>query len=114
MRLDHTKRIDGNKTPNEKERLLKRLCQISLAREFMEQREYKQVNFYMRQHNARYGYILTDTELVAVRRLEGNGRLAVSAAVPWTRGGVRELSVLLALWYLGMLAAEVTSWILNA
>lgn len=36
MRLDHTKRIDGNKTPNEKERLLKRLCQISLAREFME------------------------------------------------------------------------------
>jgi len=118
MRLDHTKQIDGNKTPNEKERLLKRLCQISLAREFMEQREYKQVlaqvNFYMRQHNARYGYILTDTELVAVKRLEGNGRLAVSAAVPWTRGGVGELSVLLALWYLGMLAAEDTSWILNA
>jgi hypothetical protein len=34
MRLDHIKRIDGNKTPNEKERLLKGLCQISLAREF--------------------------------------------------------------------------------
>lgn len=84
----------------------------------IEQREYKQVlaqvNFYMRQHNARYGYILTDTELVAVKRLEGNGRLAVSAAVPWTRGGVGELSVLLALWYLGMLAAEDTGWILNA
>ncbi|KAJ5873288.1 hypothetical protein N7455_003831 [Penicillium solitum] len=34
MRLDHIKRIDGNKTPNEKERLLKGLCQVSLAREF--------------------------------------------------------------------------------
>jgi hypothetical protein len=83
-----------------------------------EQREYKQVlaqvNFYMRQHNARYGYILTNTELVAVKRLEGSGCLAVSMAVPWTRGGVGELSVLLALWYLGMLAAEDGSWILDA
>lgn len=34
MRLDHIKRIDGNKTPNEKEKLLKGLCQVSLAREF--------------------------------------------------------------------------------
>lgn len=83
-----------------------------------EQREYKQVlaqiNFYMRQHNARYGYNLTDTELVAVKRLEGSGRLAVSRAVPWTRGGVGVLSVLLALWYLGMLAAEDGRWILDA
>ncbi|OOF90492.1 hypothetical protein ASPCADRAFT_400776 [Aspergillus carbonarius ITEM 5010] len=72
-----------------------------------------QVNFYMRQHNAQYGYILTDTELVAVKYLEGSGRLAVSTAVPWTRGGVGVLSVLLALWYLGMLAAEDGSWILD-
>ncbi|PYI36411.1 hypothetical protein BP00DRAFT_432414 [Aspergillus indologenus CBS 114.80] len=72
-----------------------------------------QVNFYMRQHNARYGYILTDTELVAVKRSEGSGRLAVSTAVPWTRGGVGVLSVLLALWYPGMLAAEDGSWILD-
>ncbi|KAL2821314.1 hypothetical protein BDW59DRAFT_174282 [Aspergillus cavernicola] len=72
-----------------------------------------QVNFYMRQHNARYGYILTNTELVAVKRLEGSGRLAVSTAVPWRRGGVGELSVLLALWYLGMLAAEDATWFLN-
>ncbi|KGO76426.1 hypothetical protein PITC_073080 [Penicillium italicum] len=83
-----------------------------------EQREYKQVlaqvNFYMRQHNARYGYILTNTELVAVKRLEGSGRLAVSSAVPWKGGGVGELSVLLALWYLGMLAAEDATWFLNA
>ena len=67
----------------------------------------------MRQHNAQYGYILTDTELVAVKYLEGSGRLAVSTAVPWTRGGVGVLSVLLALWYLGMLAAEDGSWILD-
>lgn len=84
----------------------------------IEQREYKQVlaqvNFYMRQHNARYGYILTNTELVAVKRLEGNGHLAVSTAVSWTRGGVGQISVLLALWYLGMLAAEDTTWVLNA
>ncbi|KAL4935871.1 hypothetical protein BDV06DRAFT_217103 [Aspergillus oleicola] len=73
-----------------------------------------QVNFYMRQHNARYGYILTNTELVAVKRLEGSGHLAVSTAVPWRRGGVGELSVLLALWYLGMLAAEDATWCLNA
>ncbi|KAJ5780242.1 hypothetical protein N7457_005402 [Penicillium paradoxum] len=85
---------------------------------FAEQREYKQVlaqvNFYMRQHNARYGYILTNTELVAVKRLEGGGRLAVSTPVPWRGGGVGELSVLLALWYLGMLAAEDATWFLNA
>ncbi|RAL10588.1 uncharacterized protein BO97DRAFT_435957 [Aspergillus homomorphus CBS 101889] len=69
-----------------------------------EQREYKQVlaqvNFCMRQHNARYGYILADTELVAVKRLEGSSRLAVSTAVPWTRGGVGVLSVLLALYWI--------------
>lgn len=59
-------------------------------------------------------YILTNTELVAVKRLEGNGCLAVSAAVPWASRDVGQMSVLLALWYLGMLAAEDTSWVLNA
>ncbi|KAL2811076.1 hypothetical protein BDW59DRAFT_155582 [Aspergillus cavernicola] len=84
----------------------------------IEQREYKQVlaqvNFYMRQHNARYGYILTNTELVAIKRLDGNGRLAVSTAIPWASGDGGRISVLLALWYLGMLAAEDTNWALNA
>ncbi|KAL4982798.1 hypothetical protein BDW68DRAFT_191853 [Aspergillus falconensis] len=47
-----------------------------------------QVSFYMRQHGARYGYILTNTEFVAVKRLE----------------------VLLALWYIGMLAAGNANW----
>ncbi|KAG2001967.1 hypothetical protein GB937_009859 [Aspergillus fischeri] len=44
-----------------------------------------QVNFYVQQHGARYGYILTNTEFV---------------------GGIGRPSVLLGLWYLGMLAAE--------
>lgn len=82
-----------------------------------DQREYKQalaqVNFYMDQHNARHGYILTNTELVAVKCLDRNGRLAVSTAIPWTSGGAGQLTVLLGLWYLGMLAAEDSNWALD-
>lgn len=81
------------------------------------QREYKtvlaQVNYYMRQHNARHGYILTDAEFVAVKRLGGVGRLALSAAIPWASGGSRQMSVLLALWYLGMLAADDGNWAID-
>ncbi|OJZ90500.1 hypothetical protein ASPFODRAFT_424390 [Aspergillus luchuensis CBS 106.47] len=79
-------------------------------------REYKQglsqVNFYMDQHTARHGFILTNTELIAVKRLDRNGRLAVSTAIPWAVGGEGHLSVLLALWYIGMLAAEEDNWAL--
>ncbi|KAL9123764.1 MAG: hypothetical protein Q9217_006839 [Psora testacea] len=74
------------------------------------QREYKQafsqVNFYMKQHQARYGFIITDTELVPVKRMPDNGHIAVANAVPWTRQGNGLLTVLLGLWYLGMLAAS--------
>ncbi|KAJ5578127.1 uncharacterized protein N7459_007091 [Penicillium hispanicum] len=79
--------------------------------------EYKQtlaqVNFYMKQHGARYGFILTDAEFVAVKRLNANGYLAVAEAVPWKSGGMGNFSVLLGLWYLGMLAAEDQTWALN-
>jgi hypothetical protein len=34
VRLEYIKRIDGNKTPNDTDRLLKGLCQISLAYQF--------------------------------------------------------------------------------
>jgi hypothetical protein len=82
-----------------------------------DRREYKQVlgqvNFYMDQHNARHGFILSDVELVAVKRLDRNGRLAVATPVQWRSGGVGQLSVLLGLWYLGMLAAEDNSWALS-
>ncbi|KAJ5101548.1 hypothetical protein NUU61_003770 [Penicillium alfredii] len=71
-----------------------------------------QVNFHMAQHGARHGFILTDTELVAIKRLDTNGRLAVAEPIPWTNGGIGQLSVLLGLWYIGMLAAEDT-WSLS-
>ncbi|KNG86315.1 hypothetical protein ANOM_005214 [Aspergillus nomiae NRRL 13137] len=34
-----------------------------------------QVNFYMKQNYTRYGFIITDRELVAIRRLDRNGNL---------------------------------------
>ncbi|PWY74452.1 hypothetical protein BO70DRAFT_364426 [Aspergillus heteromorphus CBS 117.55] len=71
-----------------------------------------QVKFYMDQHNARHGFVLTNTELVAVKRLDRNGRLAVSVAIPWTAGGHGQLTVLMGMWYLGMLAAEEGNWTL--
>ncbi|KAK9234130.1 hypothetical protein V1525DRAFT_79617 [Lipomyces kononenkoae] len=81
------------------------------------QREYKQalaqVNFYMDQHNARHGFILTNVEFVAFKRLDRNGRLAVATPITWTSGGAGRLSVLLGLWYLGTLAAEDDNWTLN-
>lgn len=81
------------------------------------QREYKQalaqLNFYMDQHRARYGFLLTNAELVAVKRLDSEGRLAVATPILWTSGGVGQLSVLLGLWYIGMLAAEDDHWALN-
>ncbi|CAG8909803.1 unnamed protein product [Penicillium egyptiacum] len=64
-----------------------------------------QVNFYMSQHNARHGFMLTNTELVAAKRLDGNGRLAVSRSIPWTAAGHSQLTVLTVVWS-GMLATE--------
>jgi hypothetical protein len=78
-----------------------------------------QVNFYMQQHHARYGYILTDRELVAIRRRDRAGNLDLSLRIPWSRQGTAQqptLTVLLALWYLGMLAATnggLTGWYLH-
>lgn len=68
-----------------------------------------QVNFYMKQHHARYRFVLTDLELVAVRRLDMNGNLQLSDYIPWTASGTAlqpRLIVLLGLWYLGMLASR--------
>jgi len=78
-----------------------------------------QVNFYMKQHHARYGYILTDRELVAIRRRDRDGNLDLSRAIPWDSRGTAQqprLTVLLALWYLGMLAGNnggPTGWYLD-
>ncbi|KAE8151286.1 hypothetical protein BDV25DRAFT_128890 [Aspergillus avenaceus] len=75
-----------------------------------------QVNFYMMQHHARYGFIITDRELVAVRRLDRNGNLELSASISWTMKGTASqprLTVLLAIWYLGMLTANNQGWYLQ-
>jgi hypothetical protein len=79
-----------------------------------------QVNYYyMKQHHARYGYILTDRELVAMQRRDRNGNLDLSSRIPWSRQGTAQQpqsTVLLALWYLGMLAATnggPTGWYLH-
>ena len=81
------------------------------------QREYNQVlaqvNFYMKQHGARHGAILSDKEFVAVKRLNANGCLAVAEPIAWSDGGEGRLSVLMGLWYLGMLAAEDNNWALR-
>lgn len=68
-----------------------------------------QVNFYMIQNRARYGFILTDVELVAIQRLPEYGHLLLSNAIPWNAQG-NTLTVLLALWYLGLLASDDNGW----
>jgi hypothetical protein len=72
-------------------------------------REYKQVlsqlNYYMVQNKTKYGFIVTDTELVPVKRLAQSGHLAVGNAIPWTANG-NQLTVRLGIWYISMLAAR--------
>lgn len=75
-----------------------------------------QVNFYMVQHHARYGFVLTDRELVAIRRLDGNGNLELSDSIRWDAQGTANhpvLTVALALWYIGMLASNNQNWFLQ-
>ncbi|PYI31877.1 hypothetical protein BP00DRAFT_446105 [Aspergillus indologenus CBS 114.80] len=84
------------------------------------QKEFKQVlsqvNYYMKQHHTRYGFVITDQELVAIKRLNRDGELQVSDSISWTDRGTPDqpcMTVLLALWYLGMLAADERGWRLN-
>ncbi|GES57107.1 hypothetical protein ATEIFO6365_0001039400 [Aspergillus terreus] len=68
-----------------------------------------QVNYSMKQHQTRYGFILTDCELIAIRRLDHQGNLELAAPIPFgTRGTFQQpqLTVLPALWYLGTCAAQ--------
>ncbi|KKZ61735.1 hypothetical protein EMCG_03764 [[Emmonsia] crescens] len=68
-----------------------------------------QVNFYMKQNDARYSFIITDTELVPVKRVSENGHLTIVTAISSTQRGPGQLIILLGLWYLGMLAAS-SNW----
>ncbi|OJD21015.1 hypothetical protein ACJ73_07644 [Blastomyces percursus] len=69
-----------------------------------------QINYYMKQNNARYGFVLTDTELVPIKRLDGNGRLQLAQPIQWETKGPERLTILLGLWYLGMLGAANNDW----
>lgn len=77
-------------------------------------REFRQVLNQLRKYmndngRCRYGFILTDRELVAVKRNNNSGHTYVSDPIPWSRQGNRNnpvLTPLLGLWYLGMLAAN--------
>lgn len=68
-----------------------------------------QVNFYMQQHRSQYGFLLTDREFVVFQRLDDGGNLEISRSITFTTISSAEnphLTVLLALWYLGMLAVQ--------
>lgn len=72
-----------------------------------------QINDYMKQHKARYSFILTNRELVPIPRLDDNGNLQLADSIPWNRptsNNPPKLTVLLGLWYLGMLAADDAAW----
>ncbi|KAK2798720.1 hypothetical protein FQN50_008758 [Emmonsiellopsis sp. PD_5] len=75
-----------------------------------------QVNFYMNQHNSRYGFLVSNQELVAIRKLDQNGNLELAQPILWTTGGTAtqpRLTVMLGLWYIGMLASHdqgVNNW----
>ncbi|KAJ2977820.1 hypothetical protein NQ176_g4158 [Zarea fungicola] len=82
-----------------------------------------QLSYYMLQQGhgephsgARYGYMLTDRELVAFRKDDTRGSVYMSQPIPW-RGepedGTPRLTVLLGLWYLGMLASSDNGWTLQ-
>ncbi|KAJ5707371.1 hypothetical protein N7488_007172 [Penicillium malachiteum] len=89
-----------NRAPGDLKVSWKWRSSMQFSQDLADRREYKQVlaqvNFYMDQHNARHGFVLSDIELVAVKRLDGNGRLAVATPIPWRSGGM-QLSVLLGL-----------------
>ncbi|CAI7612947.1 unnamed protein product [Penicillium glandicola] len=68
-----------------------------------------QVNWYMDQHNTQFSFILTERELVPIRRVSGEGDLRLANPIPWTQHGTLQepkLTVALGLWYLGMMAAN--------
>lgn len=82
-----------------------------------------QLTFYMLQQGyraqhsgAKYGYMLTDKELIAFRKEDAQRTISVSKPVPWAgpSNGEPRMTVLLALWYLGMLSSHDDDWNLDA
>ena len=72
-----------------------------------------QTNLYMKQHGGRSGFIVTDQEFMAIEQVDKNGTLKISQAIPWTASGAidePQLTVSLALWYLGILGSYEDDW----
>ncbi|KAJ5205764.1 hypothetical protein N7491_003611 [Penicillium cf. griseofulvum] len=68
-----------------------------------------QANWYMKQHNTQFSFILTAREHVPIRRLNDNEDLRLANPIFWTQSGTSQepvLTVALGLWCLGMMAAN--------
>ena len=64
------------------------------------QKVMNQIHDYMDMHHCRFGYILTETELIMFRRREGGwGHIDFSKAVRRNATSVNELNALMVLWY---------------
>ncbi|KAF3937395.1 hypothetical protein ABW19_dt0206411 [Dactylella cylindrospora] len=69
-----------------------------------------QLQRYMRDHGTRYGYVLTEQELVCVRIATDSenrpifGCLDIANPIQWNQHGSNRLSICLALWFLHFLA----------
>ncbi|KAF8524152.1 hypothetical protein BU17DRAFT_6809, partial [Hysterangium stoloniferum] len=74
-----------------------------------------QVQCYTYQHQVRYGYVICDTGLRCFRRvakkdssgreISKHGHVEISPVIRWNDNGQR-LTIMLAVWYLHMVAAE--------
>ncbi|RAL13346.1 uncharacterized protein BO97DRAFT_342636 [Aspergillus homomorphus CBS 101889] len=113
-------RVRSNRLPGEVKPSYKWSSSMKYEEDKFPQTEFRQVlaqlNYYMIQHHTRYGFVITNKELVAVRRLDREGNLQISESVPWTARGTADepcMTVLLGLWVLGMLAANDKYWYLN-
>lgn len=79
-------------------------------------RPFLQVLTYCAAGNTRYGYIMSDIELIATRSFcevdEDTGlkhwSMEVSASIPWNASGRGKLTVNLAIWWLGVMATNKT------
>ncbi|TGJ64450.1 hypothetical protein EYR41_010503 [Orbilia oligospora] len=69
-----------------------------------------QLQRYMREHNTRYGYVLTEQELVCVRLATDAenrpifGCLDIANPIQWNQHGTNRLTICLSLWFLHFLA----------
>ena len=74
-----------------------------------------QLNSYMNEFETQCGFIITDQELLLVRRRDTRGGLDLAPPISWTTRGsaaTPRMTVLMALWYLAMLAADDGDWCL--